>query len=131
MRDYQPQKNNPYWLERSLYVRTLSLIRDYNRMKSECADIPEQGKSLSDLDGMPHGTNISDETFHKVNQMSRYWEDMKAVEQSLNLIPEEYQNGVWYNITEHIRYPDDADKRTYATYKQRFIFHVAYNKGWV
>lgn len=131
MRDYQPHKNNPYWLERSLYVRTLALIRDYDRMQKEYLAIATQGKSVSDVDGMPHGTNTADETFNKVNQMSAYWDDMKAIEQALVIVPEEYRNGVWHSITEYARYPDDADKRTYATHKQRFIWRVAHNKFWI
>lgn len=131
MRDYQAQRNNPYWLQRSLYRRTLALIRDYDRMKEIHDDIPEQGKSVSDVDGMPHSGNLHDDVFSKVADMSVYWEDMKAVEEALNLLPEEYRNGVWNNIVKNERYPDDANPKTYRRYKQTFIWHVARNKGWI
>lgn len=131
MRDYQPHKNNPYWLERSLYVRTLALIRDYDRMHKEYIAIATQGKSVSDIDGMPHGSNTADETFNKVNSMSAYWQDIQAVEQAFEIVPPEYRRGVWRNITQNVRYPDDASKRTYAIHKQRFIWKVAQNKFWI
>ena len=35
MRDYQPKKRNPYYLEHTLYRRVLALVRDYPRMTAE------------------------------------------------------------------------------------------------
>lgn len=32
MRNYQPQKNNPYKLPHNLYMQMLYLVRDYNRL---------------------------------------------------------------------------------------------------
>lgn len=131
MRDYQPSKNNPYWLEHTLYRRTLALIRDYDRMKRNHDDIAEQGKSVSNIDGMPHGGNGDDQVFNKVADMSVYWEDMKAIEDALQIVPEEYRSGVWNSIMLNRRYPRNADPSTYSRHKRRFIWHVARKKGWV
>lgn len=35
MRDYQRRKNNKYYLPKSVYHRTLWVIRDYERMKKK------------------------------------------------------------------------------------------------
>ena len=40
MRDYQPnQKNNPYWMEKSVYRRVLAFVRDYDRMVRDYHEI--------------------------------------------------------------------------------------------
>ena len=47
MRNYQPQKNNPYKLPHNLYMRMLYLIRDYDRMKTSSG-------SHTELDAVDH-----------------------------------------------------------------------------
>ena len=57
MRNYQPKKNNPYILPSNLYMRMLYLVRDYNRLKEEYANIIHE---MPHNDGMPKGNMTGD-----------------------------------------------------------------------
>lgn len=129
MRDYQPYKNNKYLLPRPLYKMTLAFIRDHKRKKEEYAAIIEA--SPPPPDGQPRGSGASNPTERDGIRRAELQNSIKAVNDALDLIPEEYRVGIWLNIVAYQRYPDDADPRTYRTHKQRFIWHVAHNMFWV
>ena len=125
MRDYQPTKNNPYWLPYTLYRRTLSLIRDYDRMAREHEDIP------TDKSAGSGGSGIGDPTGSAGTRSAEISRDLAAVDHALKLVPEEYRAGVWKSAAYSLPYPKDADRSTYSRQKRRFIFNVAVNKGWI
>jgi len=60
-------------------------------------------------------------------RLSSMGSDMKAVEQALILIPEEYRDGVMDNLVYGLRYPGDAGRSTYWRWKQKFMYSVAKN----
>ena len=128
-RDYQAKLNNPYLLPQPLYRMTLAFIRDYPRKLSEYNNICEE--SPAPPDGQPKGTLTGDPTERAGLRRAKLHDSIKAVDQALALLPEEYRKGVWNNIIHYKRYPDDADPRTYRRYKQMFIYHVAKNNYWV
>lgn len=127
MRDYQREKNNPYWLPTDLYRQTLYLVRDYKRLKQEHTDIilstnaQQEGRS-----SLP-----TDPTCQIAMRLENIFERISAVEKAFNIIPEEYQNGIYKNITEFEAYPLDAGRNTYGRWKARFIFQVARNMHWI
>lgn len=127
MRDYQPQVNNRYWLPRSLYRRTLSLIRDYDRMIEERKAIPEESADPN----QPRSPQPGNVTMSKAMRMARLAEDIDAIDRALAMIPEEYRTGVWASVLFGARYPEDAGIRTYRRYKAMFIWLVAKNKCWI
>lgn len=129
MRDYQPYKNNKYLLPQPLYRQTLAFIRDYNRKLAEYNIIVEE--SPPPPDGMPRGSQTGNPTERDGIRRAELHDGIKAIENALASIPEEYRQGVWDNVMEYKRYPDDADPRTYRRYKQRFIFYVAHNMFWI
>ena len=126
MRDYQPEKNNPYWLPKSLYRRTLYLIRDYDRMVEEKEDIPTDKAT-----GGQGGGGIGDRTGSAGVRAAEISRDIAAVDHAMEMIPEEYRGGVWQSVAYSLPYPRDADRRTYSRWKSRFIYYVAANKGWL
>lgn len=128
MRDYQRQKNNPYILPRTVYLRTLYLVRDYDRIKREIAEIPYQTHSG---DGQPRGTGTSDTTGNAALKMERLWQDCKAVDDALFKVPQEYRRGILNSILDSCGYPIDADRTTYARWKCLFLYHVAKNSSLV
>jgi len=128
-RDYQPYKNNKYLLPQPLYRMTLAFIRDHNRRVAEYNGIIDE--SQPPPDGQPKGTVKGNPTERDGIRRAELKEAIDAVDSALEMIPDEYRRGVWANITEHKRYPDDAHPRTYRTYKQRFIYYVAHNMFWV
>ena len=126
MRDYQPKVNNRYWLPRSLYRRTLALIRDYFRMVEDHDNIPEETSSGS----QGGGSGTGDRTGSAAIRMERIAKDIDIIDRALKMIPEEYRPGVWASVQFYVPYPKDADKSTYSRYKGMFIYYVAKFEGW-
>lgn len=126
-RDYQAWKNNPYRLPDVLYRRTLATIRDYDRMKREInyAILASPG-----VDG-PRGSGIGDPTARAAERIERMQSDVRAIERALEKIPPEYRKGVFNSVRYYRSFPVDADRTTYARHKQKFVYFVAENLGWM
>lgn len=130
MKEYQRKKNNKYILPTPLYNQIIWQIRDYYRLKEQYNSIPTEGKSVSDIDGMPHGKVSGDDGMvNMVEKMQRLSTIIKIIDKERDSIPEEYRQGVWNNIMYRMAYPDDADRTTYARWKSRMIYNVAKNEG--
>ena len=129
MRDYQPNKNNPYRLPRNLYMQTLYLIRDYDRLKRTYDDILYS--SPDPRDGMPSSGEINDGTAEKATTRAAIAQKCEAIEQAKLQIPEEYRKAVMDNIRYQVPYPDYAAYSTWKRWRQRFIYFVAKNLNWV
>lgn len=129
MRDYQRRKNNKYYLPKSVYHRTLWVIRDYERMKEEVESLVEI--SGVNTDGMPRGNEASDQVSRMVIKRCDLLKDVNVIDMALELIPEEYRVGVWNNIQYNKAYPTYAAVRTFAMYKAIFIHSVAKGLNYV
>lgn len=129
MRDYQPEKHNEYYLDKTLYRSTLAVIRDYDRLRMEYKAILEE--SPAPPDGMPRGTKVSDPTGRTAIRREEISKKLDAVEEAIKVVPKEYRLGVWNAIVNYSRYPRDADKSTYWRYKAKFVYHVAKNLYWI
>jgi hypothetical protein len=125
MRDYQPKKIDKYVLPYNLYGRVLRIIRDYERLKNEYHDTLNtiQRPAFSEIKKV----RVDDPTCRQAMKLSVISNELQAVEQSLMSVPHEYRGGVWDNALHGAPYPHDADKRTYGTWKQRFVYGVARN----
>jgi len=122
MRNYQPKKNNEYKLDHVLFVRMISLVKDYGRMKAQINDILN-GSSASGVP-MPDG-QYADPTLHKVIKIQRISEECKAVEWALEQIPAEYRTVIFNKICYDRAYPIFADPATYSRWKCRFLYFTA------
>lgn len=127
MRDYQRLRNNPYKLPHSLYKRMIDLVRDYERIKRQRADIinstPEHDGVTSNVLGNP--------TENKAIKIAMLSRDCEAVEKALAKIPEEYHKGIMNNILYHMKYPYTACERTYGYHKSKFIYLIAENLNYI
>ena len=123
MRDYQPHKNNPYWLERTVYNRVLAVVRDYDRMVRDYTEIIHETAAG---DGQPGSNTPGDPVARKAERMDRLWEDIRAVEIALIQIPPEYRDGVLRNIR-YGGWPKDvpAHRNTWSKWRRRLLFLVA------
>lgn len=121
MRDYQRQKNNRYILPNAVYHQTIWVIRDYDRMCSELHDILVE--SPDPPDGMPRGSNTGDETYTKAKRREELRDKVSAIEDALELIPEEYRKGIWRNIQENRPFP--SARSTYGYWKTIFVYEIA------
>jgi len=129
--DYQSTKNNPFLLPDTLYPRVIALIRDYHRLKDDYQEILHDGGRRYSTIQPRSGNKKSDETMHKAIRLSVVSDDLRAIDQALVLVPHEYRSGIKDNIIHRMRYPDDADISTYKRWKQKFIYNVAVNKGYI
>lgn len=123
MRDYQPHKNNPYWLERTVYNRVLAVVRDYDRMVRDYNEILHETAAG---DGQPGSNTPGDPVARKAERLDRLWEDIRAVEMALIRIPPEYREGVLRNI-QYGGWPVDvpAHLNTWSKWRRRFLYLVA------
>lgn len=123
MRNYQRQKNNPYKLPHNLYMRMLYLVRDYERIKSQRADILHSSPAH---DGQPH-TGLGNPTEIKGIKLAMLDNECSAVEKALKDIPEEYRKGIMDNICFGSPYPITADCETYGRWRRRLLYYTAKN----
>ena len=123
MKEYQRIKKNPWILPRNLYMQTLYVIRDYERLKEEYEDI--LAGSAIHMDGQPKGTKIGDPTGTTAARLEKYHDRLKAIEAAKEEIPKEYIKGIWQNILYAAPFPHDASRSTYGLYKSKFGFEVA------
>ena len=124
-KDYQQQKGNPYLLPKTVYHRTLWVIRDYERLKAERNEILYSYSC--EQDGLPHGSGVGNPTEDKALKLAQIGRDMEAVEQALLLVDDDMRNGIMNSICYQVPYPYYPSRWTWQRKKQRFIHEVAKN----
>lgn len=124
-RDYQRKINNRYKLPKAIYHQTLWIIRDYERIKRQLENILSCSKSNNDINSYIQTNFVGNPVLNEIIKRDKYFNYVKIIEESLDIIPIEYQKGVWDNITKYKAYPQDADRSTYGRYKGKFIHEVA------
>lgn len=127
VREYQ--KKGKYSIPQNVYLRTLYLIRDYERMRELYTEILYS--SPLPPDGQPGSGKTSDETVKKVLQRETLARECRAVEQAILCIPEEYRSGVINNIMYRTPYPDTAGYATWSRHRQDLIRNVAKNMNYI
>ena len=129
MKIYQPQKRNPYILPHNLYMQTLYLIRDYDRLKREHEDIINE--TPQPADGQPKGNGVSDTVAKKVQRAEPVYDKIRAIDNAQAQIPEEYRIHIIRNVMDGTRYPITAGIATWSRQRCRFIYYVAKNMDWI
>ena len=130
MSEYQPKSAGRYWLPHDLYMRTIYLVRGYDRIKAEHDSIP--GGSPAPPDGQPRGTAPGKPTEREALRMAELLGDLRAVEKALELLPQEYRRPVFEVVAHRARasaFP--VSRRTMTRMRAVFIWHAAFFKGWV
>lgn len=131
MRDYQRKKNNKYILPNAVYHKTLWQIRDYYRLKA-CIDDLENTASAIRYDKDPIQVSPSaDMIVDNAIKVIEIKKTIAVIDEAKAMIPKEYQSGVWNNILFQERFPNMADRTTYARYKTMFIYAVAEKEGYI
>jgi len=126
MHDYQPKKNNRYYLPKTLYKRMIWLIRDYDRMK-------ESWEGLLQVQTMQIGqirsTDVIDSVAYAAIRREKLWIDIEAIDWAMEQIPTEYRKAIHRHICYDERFPDYADRKTWFAWQGRFLWHVANRLG--
>ena len=126
---HQPGKKSSYLLPHNLYMQVLYIIRDYDRLKDEYHELVDI--SARRLVDKITGNEIEKHTENRAIKRIQILEKLKAIEQALINIPQEYRQGIKHNIMYKSWYPNDAGISTYRRWKQRFIYYVAENLNYV
>ena len=124
-KDYQQQKGNPYLLPKTVYHRTLWVIRDYERMKAERNEILYSYSC--EQDGLPHGSDVGTPTEAKALKLEQISRDMEAVEQALLQVDEDMRSGIMNSICYQVPYPYYPSTSTWVRRKRKFVYDVAKN----
>jgi len=128
-RDYQPRKYDNYRLPHNVYMIALYVIRDYDRLKEEYeSDIAYKPPVL---DGTPGGKGATKPVENVALSLLNKHNQLHAIETALDLVPDVYRRGIVLNITHRRPYPPYTAVRTYSRHKQRFIYYVAKNLGFI
>lgn len=117
----------PKYLQREVYMQTLWFIRRYWEMREEYQDILDESP---DPNGV-RGTGISNPTAMKQERLERLHDDIKVIEDAIDVVPGEYQYGILANIIDREPYPPTANVRTFNRWKRRFVFNVAVRKKFI
>ena len=125
-RNYQPTKNNPYWLPHNVYMRVLYIVRDYPRMKSVQNDVILLNSfSLSPTEYTGAKNEHGDPTANKGVKIAMMSKETDAVDSALQKIPREYRNAIWANILHDKPYKIPAHKDTFRRWRSRFCYFIA------
>lgn len=127
MRNYQRKRNNPYMLPHNVYMQAYYLVRDYDRLRALERDIiystPSESLHIQNAPG--------DSTAYKVCAMESVSERIRAIENAIADIPEEYQKGVMLNTKDGVQCPLYASESTWRRYRARLLFFVAKYMNWI
>ena len=102
MRDYQPKKKNPYWLEPTVYRCALAIVRDYPRLLAARDDILHGSPVRSEGSGTPKGVP-SDPTAQRALRLARVESRIREIEAALGMSPRRYRAAVLANILDERR----------------------------
>lgn len=122
MKEYQPKKQRQYVLPHNTYMECIYIIRSYDALKQECADILVSSPAP---DNGPSGSGISNQPLSYVIKTEERTRRIDAVDKALKKIPKEYRRGIMENIIYRKPFPSIAARSTYSFWKQQLIFHVA------
>lgn len=126
--DFQPKRDNKYWLEPTRYRLALAFVRQYPRLCSLRSDIL-YGSSTSDHLGAPKGVK-SDPTAVRGMRLARIDHDITIIEKALDRIPKEYRNAVMDNVLyrisrEHLEAKYHLSESTVQRYRAKLLWEVA------
>ena len=127
-KEHQPKSSKSYILPHNLYYIVLYTIRDYDRMKAEYKEAGEL--SAHKISGTISG-GIGSPTEYRGIKRANLFDKLEAIENALLQIPSEYRKGLMHNIIYKAWYPNDAGMSTYRRWKQRLIYYVAENLGYI
>ena len=124
MRNYLPKKHKEYLMPRSLYLRVLGTVRDYDRLIESRDDIFNGNKLTA---GAPYQKLGGRPTESRGITLALIEKDIDAIEQALFLVPEEYRQYVFDNVRYGWRFPSIAARNTWSKWRMYFLFQVAKN----
>ena len=122
MRDYAPTKGK-YSLPRSVWNRSIWLIRDRDRLKAEADNLLYV--QARPADPIPGKGGKADPVAKAAIKREKFLRQVEAVDDALEIVPPEYRKGVIRSVINMDPYPLDACRSTYSRWKSCFVYEVA------
>lgn len=123
---YNPKKSD---LPDDVLRAVMGLVSGYDRKKAEAADALT---TAIPMDGTPRGTTPGDPTAHAAIVRENNLADIRAVDAALLSVPEDMRRPIWEVVTKGRKYDTiSAARGTITKYRYRFLYMVAYWKGWI
>lgn len=116
-----------YILPKDVYMATLWYIRGYRRYLQQYEEILESSAPPN----KPGKSGPGDPTFGKAAKLAEISAKLAPINAALERIPEEYRDGVLRAIVDKERYPNTAGKATWKRWRQRFVYYVALEAGFI
>ena len=104
-------------------MQTVYFIRGHDDRKAEYLKILYSQPLPPD--GIPKNIKKSDPTADKAIKISGLSVAIVAVESALQVIPEEYRDGVYASIAYSRSFPEYAHRNTWSRYRTKFVLQVA------
>ena len=112
--------------------RIESFIRSYDLLKADADALLQRSKPQ---DGQPRAHTPGDPTAAAAIQREAILRDIKAIDDAIALIPEEYRKVTWEWVKEGkplymCKGSEYASEKTWGLKRRDFLVYVAINKGW-
>lgn len=114
-------------LDRSIYFQTIWYIRRYWDFLIEYEDIINGSPIPSEV----KSSSPSNPTEAKYFRAEKVKKEIDIIEAALDIVPEEYREGILCNIILRERYPSNFNSKTYKKWKRRFVYAVANKKDFI
>lgn len=127
MKIYSPKKGQ-YALPNSIYYRVVYLVKDYPRLVIEADALIDATPPQTETPEIQRQRNLraTETTNIKYSMMMK---DVRDIEEALKeAVPPDARDAIMKSIISGTSYPLDKDRRTYARYKQRFLYELAKRK---
>ncbi len=122
-------KNKNSKLSHSVYMQTVYFIRGHDDRKAEYLKVLHSQPPPPD--GIPKNIKKGDPTADKAIKISRLSAAIIAVENALQVIPEEYREGVYQSIAYGKPTPGYAHRTTWSRHRASFVEAVAHKMSFV
>lgn len=109
--------------------RALWLIRDYPHLKARLDALDGFGSGQGDSG--PHNSEPHSSTESVAIKRSAISAQLDIIDRAFSHVPPEYRKGLWESITAHKRYPDYAGIKTWKRWRQRLLWWVAHDAGYI
>lgn len=109
--------------------RALWLIRDYPHLIDRLSALDGYGSGGSD--GGSRSSDIHSSVESIAIKRAALADQAHIIEHAFERVPEEYREHLWKSIILRQRYPDTAGIKTWKRWRQRVLWWVAHDAGFI
>lgn len=128
MSEKQLKRLPSYVLPEAVYRQALWAVKDLPRMKEKLQELEEVLDSMPQAySGMPHGSGgrPTDITALRAGEIAGLSVRIRAIEDSLMTVPEQYRDSILDKLAYGVPYPDYVHMNTWKKWQQVYLYQVA------